>query len=378
MNLFNTLYINGKFLVQRTTGVQRFARGLVSALDGLLTLQQDLPSPVLLTPPGAEMLQLQKIEQRTCGKVGASATLWEQSSLPWAARNGTLLCLSGSAPLFGRARIPTIHDAAIYLHPKAYSWRFNAWYRLLFRVVTAASPIAFSVSTTAARELERFLPGRKFLVIPNAAEHILKVSADINFLTKKKLQAKKYLLAVGSRNPTKNMNALVSAYIESGLGPDISLVLVGGGNDKVFANGSSSAAVPGIIYMGAINDAALRSLYENALAFVFPSIYEGFGIPPLEAMNCGCPVVASNISSIPEVCHDAAMYFDPFDKKSIVAALQAITSDSELRNTLIKRGQDRVFEYSWSRSASILLDNLQAIGLLTPPTFPSLQSHSRH
>lgn len=366
MNTTSKLYINGKFLVQRTTGVQRFARGLVSALDELLASQPELPAPILLTPPGADFLPLRKIEQRICGSSNMPATLWEQSSLPWAARRGTLLCLAGSAPLLGGARIPTIHDAAVFLHPQAYSRRFVAWYRLLFRVVTAGAPVSFSVSDHAANELEQKLSGRKFRVVPNAAEHILNQSADNNILKSHKLDSQRYLLAVGSRNPTKNLEALIAAYSDSGLGPDISLVLVGGGNGNVFSGSEPVQSVPGIVRTGAIGDAELRALYENALALVFPSTYEGFGIPPLEAMSCNCPVVASNASSIPEVCGDAAVYFDPYDKQSMIKALMSIVMEEGLREDLIRKGRARLQLYSWKRSAAILLLNLQAIGLLDP------------
>lgn len=360
----NNLYINGKFLVQRTTGVQRFARGLVTALDELLKTRLDLAAPVLLLPPGARRLPLYRIKQYECGISSTPLALWEQSSLPWAARNGALLCLTGSAPLLGRLCIPTIHDAAIYFYPKAYTWKFVFWYSLLFRVVSASAPITFTVSFNSARELEQFLPNGKFRVIPNAAEHILQQPADMSVLRTKELRRHKYLLAVGSQNPTKNLDVLVNAYRDSGLGPDIQLVLVGGQNDKVFARGMVDLTVPGLIFTGAINDGQLRALYENALALVFPSIYEGFGIPPLEAMACGCPVVASNASSIPEVCGDAALYFDPFDSHSIIKMLQVIVKQSDLRANLIKKGHARQLFYSWNHSAEILLKEILVLGLL--------------
>ncbi len=360
------LFINGKFLVQRTTGVQRFARGLLTALDDLLRDRSDLAAPVLLMPPGAPKLVLHRIEQHECGSRLIPLTLWEQSSLPWAARHGTLLCLSGSAPILGGVRIPTIHDAAIYLYPKAYSWKFLSWYRLLFQVVSASAPITFTVSDNSARELERCLPAKEFRVIPNAAEHILKQETDINILKTHELHSQSYLLAVGSRNLTKNLDVLVNAFIDSGLGKDLTLVLVGGKNNKVFANATSDYSYPGIIWTGTINDGQLRALYENALAFVFPSIYEGFGIPPLEAMTCGCPVVASNVSSIPEVCGEAALYFDPFERHSLITALQTIAKQSDLRSDLIKKGYARQLLYSWNYSAEVLMKELLALDLLLP------------
>ena len=136
-----TLYISGKFLRQRTTGVQRFARGLVQALDEELMRARTADRVVLLKPPAAQEIALRFIEQRTCGTSIRSLNLWEQTALPWAARDGTLLCLSGSAPLLGGRRVPTIHDAALYLHGQAYSRPFAAWYHLLFATVTRRAPL---------------------------------------------------------------------------------------------------------------------------------------------------------------------------------------------------------------------------------------------
>jgi len=360
------LYINGKFLVQRTTGVQRFARGMVGALDKLLVHQADISPPVLLTPPGATPLALEVIEQQTCGSAGLGATLWEQSVLPWAARDGVLLCLAGSAPLFGGTRIPTIHDAAIYLHPEAYSWRFIAWYRLLFARVSRAAPVIFTVSANAARELAQQLPGRQFRVVPNAAEHMMSQAADSTILQKRQLAPGRYLLAVASQNPTKNLDTLIAAYRATGLGPDIALVLVGGANSSVFAAGGGDASLPGLLHAGTVSDAALRALYENAAAFVFPSLYEGFGIPPLEAMSCGCPVLASNASSIPEVCGDAALYFDPRDPQAMAMAMRTLMAQPVLREALVAKGRERQAQFSWSHSARTMLAHLQAQGLLLP------------
>lgn len=365
MNGARALYINGKFLAQRTTGVQRFALGLVTALDALLVHRSELSAPILLLPPGSNRLALQRIEQRECGTNFTSATLWEQVALPWAARQGTLLCLTGSAPLIGGIRILTIHDAAIYLYPRAYSLKFVSWYRLLFKLISDSAPITLTVSAKSAADLEEFLPGRQFRVIPNSAEHILHQPADMSVLSLYGLKPQSYLLAVGSRNPTKNLDALVRAYHDSGLCPELDMVFVGGQNQKVFAKSSADFSLPGLIYTGAIEDGELRALYENALALVFPSIYEGFGIPPLEAMTCGCPVVASNASSIPEVCGDAALYFDPYDQTSMIKTLQDIAKQTNLRAALARKGYAQIKHYSWKRSAETLVNELLTIGSLT-------------
>lgn len=347
------------------TGVQRFAHRLLMALDNDLLLRPTATRVVLLKPKSAPSLPLQVIEQRTCGYKLDSATLWEQVALPVASRDGVLLCLSGSAPMLGGTRIPTIHDAAVYLHPHAYSWQFVAWYRALFRVVTRVAPLQLTVSAHAASELAQQLPGREFKVVPNAAEHILAIPPDISVLRSLGISEGRYLLAVGSLNPTKNLSALIAGYAEADLAAELPLVIVGASNANVFATASTPGAnTPGVLFAGSVSDAALRALYEHASALVFPSLYEGFGIPPLEAMTCGCPVVASNASSIPEVCADAAMYFDATNVPDIARALRTITNDPALRADLARRGRARSKYFTWAKSATALRNHLQCAGLL--------------
>ena len=360
-----TLYINGKFLLQRMTGVQRFAHRLIMALDNDLLLRPAATRVVLLKPEGAPSLPLQVIEQKTCGYKLGSTTLWEQIALPMASRDGPLLCLSGSAPMLGGTRIPTIHDAAVYLYPHAYSWRFVAWYRMLFRVITRAAPLQLTVSARSANELAQQLTGREFKVIPNSAEHILATPSDVSVLRTLGISEGRYLLAVGSLNPTKNLSALIAGYATANLATELPLVIVGASNASVFATALTAGAnTPGVLFAGSVSDAALRALYEHASAFVFPSLYEGFGIPPLEAMTCGCPVVASHASSIPEVCADAAMYFDATNVPDIARALRTITNDPALRADLAARGRARSMDFTWSKSATLLRNHLQCAGLL--------------
>jgi glycosyltransferase involved in cell wall biosynthesis len=349
------LYINGKFLGQRTTGVQRFARGLLFALDKSLAERPAGRPVVLLTPPGVPPLEgLSAIEQRSCGKSRRSLTWWEQVELPLYCRDGDLLCFSGSAPLFARRCIPTIHDAAVFLHPQAYSRKFVAWYRILFRRLARRSPCVLTVSESAAADLAEFLPRSKFRIVYNAAEHIVQVNPDNLILERHGLLGRRYILAVGSLNPTKNFEALLQAYCSAGFDSSTPLVIVGALNGSVFSQTDLRTEHSAIIWAGAVSDEQLRTLYENAALFVFPSLYEGFGIPPLEAMTCGCPVVASSASSIPEVCGDAALYFPPRDIPAVAASLLRVLKDESLRQELIFKGRRRSECFSWARSAEQL------------------------
>ncbi|MDH1429839.1 glycosyltransferase family 4 protein [Comamonas aquatica] len=350
-----TLFINGKFLAQRTTGVQRFAYGVLTALDFSLQLTPCGRDVELLLPPGATAIpQLQVIRQRVVGRANQSLTTWEQLVLPKYVREGILLCLSGSAPLLVNNCIPTIHDAAVYLYPKAYSRVFVAWYRLIFASRAKRSPLVLTVSESSARDLVPYLPPTAYRVVPNSAEHIAEYAPDTTILNRFGLIPRRYMLAVGSLNSTKNFPFLIDAYVESSLIEQLPLVIVGAMNREVFRSHPEISDNDNIFFVGSIPDAQLRALYENAAVFVFPSLYEGFGIPPLEAMFCGCPVVASNISSIAEVCGSAACYFDPKNPKEMLGAIQSVIQDDNYRNALVKRGYKRARNFTWESSAKRL------------------------
>lgn len=347
-----TIFLNGKFVAQRITGVQRFAHGVINALDRSLQVTPCGHDVELLLPPQAEPISgLKAIGQRVVGCPGRSLTIWEQVDLPLHSRGGTLVSLSGSAPLLIKKCIPTIHDAAIYLYPNAYSRIFVAWYRFLFSVRAKFSPLVLTVSNSSAGDLATHLPKTSYRVVPNSAEHILDQPADTSVLNQLDLTPLKFLLAVGSLNPTKNFSMLIDAYISSPLADVIPLVIVGAINRDVFRSKLTVVSHRNVRWAGSITDMQLRALYEHANLFVFPSLYEGFGIPPLEAMLCGCPVVASNISSISEICDNAALYFNPRNPTEMLEKINFVMQNGGCRNSLVARGYDRAKNFTWENSA---------------------------
>jgi glycosyltransferase involved in cell wall biosynthesis len=350
-----TIYINGKFLSQRTTGVQRFALGVVEALDRNLRSYPSSCRFELLLPPSTKPIAgLQIIRQSNIGRISRSLTAWEQLELPAHTLNGTLICLSGSAPFCVRDCIPTIHDAAVYLYPNSYSRTFVAWYRILFAQRAKKSRLVLTVSESSARDLATNLPQTSFRVVPNSAEHITSDPSDFSIIDKFKLLPKGYLLAVGSINPTKNFTLLLKAYSIADFAEHLPLVIVGGINNNIFRSQEEILKSRNVRWVGSVSDAELRALYEQAAVFLFPSLYEGFGIPPLEAMMCGCPVVASNSSAISEVCGDAAIYFDANDPLALITAIQKVLINKVYRSKMIDNGFRRVNSYSWDISAKRL------------------------
>jgi glycosyltransferase involved in cell wall biosynthesis len=163
-----------------------------------------------------------------------------------------------------------------------------------------------------------------------------------------------FVLYVGARNAHKNFAALLEAFHESGLRQDYDLLALGGGpltnieKAKITALGLDSS----VLVMPFVADELLAEAYARAALFVYPSLSEGFGIPPLEAMAAGCPVAASQVSAIPEVCQDAPIYFDPYDVGSMARALRTGVADGEVRSSAIAKGKRVAAGYSWEKCGS--------------------------
>jgi glycosyltransferase involved in cell wall biosynthesis len=365
-----TVYINGKFAAQRTTGVQRVAAQLTFALDAELAASpaRSASQWVLLCPPGAPVLPMARITVRHVGPAGLALHVWEQLVLPMAARHGLLVNLAGAAPFFARFQVCLLHDAAVFDHPEAYARAFVAWYRLLFRRLArrAAKLLTVSAFSRTRLALHLGLEASKFAVVPNGGDHLQAVAPDESVLARHGLAGSRFLLAVASANPTKNLAALVAAYARLPADPLRRLVIVGGSNPRVFA-ASAANDPPGVLRTGPIGDAELKALYGHATALVFPSLYEGFGLPPLEAMACGCPVAAAQAAAIPEVCGDAALYFDPHSVDAIAAALQHLLTDKALRERLRAAGLARAAAFRWSAAAATLRAELNGVCVAKAP-----------
>ncbi|WP_457330915.1 glycosyltransferase family 4 protein [Rhizobacter sp. P5_C2] len=344
--------------------MQRLALGLVEALDNALATRGSADQWILLCPPGATPPPLRHITIRTCGARRFGLHFWEQLALPWASRGGRLVNLSGPAPLLKRGQVCMLPDAAVFDQPAAYTRSFAAWYRFLFKRLAASAALLLTISRFSQARLAQRLgiaPGR-LKVVPCAATHMQSIAPDDAALRRLALTGVPYLLAVGSANPTKNLPALVEAFGRLPH-PDLRLVLVGGTNSAVFAGETAQREDARIVRTGPVSDGQLKSLYANALAFVFPSLYEGFGLPPLEAMSLDCPVVASNAASIPEVCGDAAVYFDPTSITDMAGAIARVVDDAGLRADLRRRGAQRFAIFTWDAAAQLLLQHLEHAGL---------------
>ena len=355
------LAVNGRFLARRPTGVDRFARELLRALDGLIRAGDPAVGgtrAAIVAPPGATAPPaLAAIGFETFGRLSGHA--WEQLELPRAVRGRLLLNLCNTAPLATRRQAVVIHDAATARVPAAFTRRFRGAYAVLMPALGRRADRVLTVSQFSRDELQACwgIRGERVRVVPEGAEHLLREPADRTVIERHGLFAGGYLLAVGSVVPHKNLSVLLRGAAIGGPLP-LEIAIAGGTDPRVFR--AAGLPVPtGVRWLGVVSDAQLRALYENAAAFVFPSRYEGFGLPPLEAMACGCPVVASSAASIPEVCGDAALYFDCDDPAALRAALDRLLRDPALRERLRVAGLVRAAGFTWTRAACELVACLQ-------------------
>jgi glycosyltransferase involved in cell wall biosynthesis len=354
------IYINGRFLTQRITGVQRYAREILSELDALLA-RDGSGSELewkLVAPRGAALPPLRRITGVHCGWLSGHA--WEQFDLPRITRDGLLVSFGSTGPYFKARQVVTIHDASVYRVPEAFSWKFRAWYRLVVRQIVRRAPRTLAVSEFAAREAATFFgaPAPRIHVTAEGWQHLLRVDPDDSLLEKYGLLPRSYVLAVSSPTPNKNFTLVVEAMSRLRDLP-VRFVVAGAVDARVLVS-ANMRADDRVTRVGYVSDAQLKSLYANALCFVFPSKYEGFGIPALEAMALGCPVTTSSIDAAREVCGDAARYFDPGDAAALEGILRSLWSSDGEREQMSKRGKKRAERFAWSASAQKTLETIVA------------------
>lgn len=355
------IFINGRFLSQKLTGVQRYAAEMVKAIDALLASEQTSASLrnadwQLLTPADAtEHLDLDRIKIRAVGRLHGHA--WDQIELARAAAGGRLISLSNSGPVFHRDHIVVIHDAQVFRRPDFFDWRYLAVHRAMGRLLSRHAAIA-TVSAFSRRELADVLnlSASSIPVFPNSAEHFAATKPDPGILARLGVRPQRFFLFVGSRTKNKNLSVAIRA-VQLLDRPDVPLVVVGGDNSKVFQDNSGEGSA-GLVLAGRLTDGEIAALYAQASAFVFPSLYEGFGVPPLEAMIFGCPVIASTADAVVETCGEAAAYFRANDAEALKQLMLERLAIGTISDQERRRQQDRLAFYSWKKSAKALLDHL--------------------
>lgn len=337
-----TVFINGRFLSQSLTGVQRVAYQLtdrlVRRLDDIVVLA---PSDIRTRPASWPI--------RITGRLRGQA--WEQGCLPMAARGGVLFSPSNLGPVLHSRQVVMIHDAATFDTAENYGLAMRTAYRLLLPALGKRAKRVLTVSDFSKARLVHhgIAAADAVTVVHNGVDHVLDIEPDEQAAARFGLTKRGYVLAVGSTSRNKNLSLVVEALKR--LGPDAPpLALVGAGGGGIFARAQGLEA-DRVRALGYLDDATLHGLYRDALCLAFPSRYEGFGLPPLEAMSLGCPAIVSTCASLPEVCGDAALFCGPDDAEAMAGHIRSLVEDSGLRERLVVAGHAQAARFTWNKAA---------------------------
>ena len=333
----NYLVINCRFLTQNITGVQRFAIEIARQLNKLYVGNIKFVSP-------KNIIHLDLAKELNVNVIGnKTGHLWEQIDLPRhlkSIESPLLLNLANTAPLFYKNKIITVYDLAFHHHPKWFSKKFVLVYNFLIPRICSNSKHIFTDSEYVKNDISRSynIKNEKITTIYGSYSEIFKCNSN---------PKENLILAVGSIDPRKNLLALISIFKEI---KNIKLMIVGQEN-KVFSSLGIKKLPDNIVFTGYVDDIELVDLYNKASIFIYPSFFEGFGIPPLEAQACGTPVICSNTTSLPEVGKDSVVYCDPYNLKDIRIKIELVLNDKALQNELRQKGFENIKRFSWEQSA---------------------------
>ena len=360
------LVVNGKFTAQRLTGVQRVAYELMRAVRSTHAAADEMEIAV----PGNAIESASPIDRKR-QVPWLKGDLWEQIALPLATRGELLLSLCNSGPVFKRRHVVMVHDMAVYDTPHTFSWIFRTWYRVKFAMLVRRAPILLTVSSFSKSRICALLGAdeSRVRVVRPGADHFARIEPDRSIVERLSLTNVRYCVIVGSLDPRKNLQRVLEAVGKLGHLRDAKFVVVGGANPRVFAQGDGATVGdnPQIVRAGYVSDAELKALYAYAACLAFPSLYEGFGLPPLEAMCCGCPAIVSTHPAVAEACGDAAMYCDAYSPDDIAQRIEQMLTDDALRVRYKEKGLRHVQEHGWNRSARELMKILRGETYETEP-----------
>jgi glycosyltransferase involved in cell wall biosynthesis len=351
------IYIAARFLTQPITGVQRFGIGLSKAIKKLSKNYDYNIS--FISPKNVIHKEIANfLEVKFVGSL--KGQLWDQVSLLKFLKskgNPLIVNFSNTLPGFYENKIVTIPDIIYLKYPVSYSYK--KYYEIVFPLMIRFSRHIITISKFSKKEISACFG------INEDKISVIYIGIDERFKPQKLKNHGMYILGVSSIAYHKNFIKLIEAfsYLKT---KNVKLYIVGGVNEKIFGKDSTKILNyiknnENIKFLGRVNDDTLIQLYSNALCFVYPSLYEGFGLPPLEAQACGCPVVISDIPVFREIYGDSALYFNPLDSQDIANKIEEMINNKYLRDILIKRGFENSKKYSWENSAKQFFSVLEKV-----------------
>ena len=326
--------VNGRFLARRVTGVERYGREILHCMGTNYSLESTL-------------------------RQGWRGQAWEQLILPARLnRNSVLWSPANTGPLMVRRQALTIHDLSPLEHPEWFHASFAVWYRLFLPILARRVQTIFTPSEYVKQKVIRRFGIRKVIVTPNGVDHSLfhprakQMHLDLS---------PAYVLFVGTLEPRKNLGRLLLAWNEIKDEFNEMWLVIVGMSGNVFKSIRVSQHMDRVRFLGYVADETLAGLYTNASLFVLPSQDEGFGLPALEAMASGTPVLVSDGGALPEVVGDAGMTFCLSDPNALAKALKECLSAAGLRAELREKGLERAKNFSWQTTAEIVWKSLHEI-----------------
>ena len=368
--------LDGKILTLRAGGTGRYAINLTRAMLAEAAARRPDLDFVIFTGPQTSREVMQEFrggcEECLLGAKG-SVIRW-LTLIPAALRRLRIDIIHGmdhvGIPLVGRTGkcVVTVHDVIPLILPATFTPRQRTIARIALARVRRRADRVIVPSHAVKRDVVRHarFPEDRVVVTPEACDprfRPVRSEGGLRDVAARYGLPSRYLLAVGTLEPRKNLTALLEAFARLRRGgavdPDLRLVLAGARgwlDEPIFRTVRALGLERAVHLPGFIDDDDLPAVYSGAALFVFPSLYEGFGLPPLEAMACGVPVVTSNVSSMPEVAGDAAVLVDPRDVDGLSSAIARVLRDGALRARLRAAGIARARQFSWEATARRTLD----------------------
>jgi glycosyltransferase involved in cell wall biosynthesis len=345
----------------RSAGVHQYIYHLLRHLE---QVEDGLTYTVLLgegeLPPD---VALRVLQSRLPTSHPAWRILWEQALQPWVLRQIEADLVHGPVfvgPLMASCpTVITIHDLSFFRFPDLFRPANRLYLKLVTRLSAQRARRLIAVSSHAAAETTQLLgvPPERIDVVYHGVDPAfrpLPVDKVAAFRQRQGLP-ERFVLFVGTLEPRKNLTRLVEAFSRACANDDVFLALVGARGwlcDELFARIKALGIGDRIIFPGYVANGDLPFWYNAAILLAYPSVYEGFGLPVVEAQACGTPVVTSEVSSLPEAAGDAALMVDPYDVEALAAGIGRLLTDSQLREELQARGQAHAAGFSWSRTAA--------------------------